>query len=1247
MKKITSFLVLVTFILSCIMPPQGFAQTLSAVGLMSDPGMQVALSAGFTPAHLKGMIINPANPFQFDFLINPGDEPLAVNEKRSEYAKLIKYFLASLAVPDTDQWVNLSPYEKERVIPDNFGLTEMGRDLLAQDYMLKQIASTLTNPDTDLGKKFWDGVYAQAKSQLGTVEMPSDVFNKVWITPDKAVVYEKGNAVYVLEHHLKVLMESDYQAMKENAVPEAEEATALSKQVMREIIIPQIEKEVNEGKNFAPLRQVYSGMLLASWYKLALKESIIGKLYADQGKVKGVDQDPAVNQKIYGQYVQAFQKGVYNMIKEDVDPQSQEVVARKYFSGGTINDEGEQLKKPGSRLTNDGALKRAGDFAQKDDLVKITVQNTVGDFDNAMKETPVIGAKKKFRELHDVMKKWSREASESYMEMLSRSVEIHNLQEERLKLKPDEILKIGDNERAIWAARNAIDYAKDNYEYARFRADEARAKLKLPNILYLNKENTERYVKYWDAKAKSWGLWHRQKLVAAPAGSDRSWVWNTEEINPDPEFDPADEAMMVEVRDIVAGMKSLASPLWNAMVVFKRETTPAALRVIATELDALQGSNDAYAVRAYLNNSIESIRKYLMSRDKTLQGTDLNLVMGAPFYFEHVLQQINALIAEQQLEVLQAIPQDALIQVLEVIQEDILKRKTGERTDPAMMVKFKDLLKAIKSIPLGQIDDFLERERGLWTQAQKQAFREFIVRVQGLSNEEEAKLFELVDKKGLKERDFIAAANRLAVVSTSTGADFVLKIVNILTTAIVFGIVFGYVTNSIETYLGATDVIAPVEAIFMLVKGVGFTVLGILNMQMYKTFPLVNKLFTSEKAGNDNAMGWQEIRNFFLGKKGSNVFSYTPPQAGAVMLAMQRRYWFSKKIDRSLADSGIKVIETLRAEKYMVVKIESNLTDEKVIKVFRDMFIGPVSIRSDVDTEPGRYVFMDNAEVSDIVAAMKSPDSPLWNAMVVFNRESTPAELRVIATELDALQGSNDADAVRAYINRSIEAVRQYLRGSCKTLQGMELNLVMGAPFYFGLVLQQLDEATNYDPAMSWQAVKNWLSDKMSVNVRRYEPPQGAVMLVMQNRYWFSKKIDRALAQNGIKIMKTVFGAGGGQGGRVQIESSLADEKVIEVFKQVFPKSGSIRMRMDGSARMVDMDNAEFFNINNTGLKGGIDFAQSNLDLQIKRDGAGVPLPVSQQDLDNVKISGLVPVILSIQPAANVPLFTGAGMSTP
>ncbi len=340
MRKITAFFVLVTFIFSCIMPPNGYAQVMTAIDFMPKPGAMAGLSTSFTPAHLWGMTIHPNEPFRFDFLVQRGDVALLEAEKQAEYSKLIKYFLAALAVPDEDQWVNLSPYEKDRIIPDGFGRTEMGRDLLAQDYLLKQLTSSLIDPTSDLGKKFWDGVYAKAYEKFGSTDVPTETFNKVWIMPDKAVVFEKNNTVYVLESHLKVMTDKDYVAMKNNsaadALSQANAIADISSQMIREIIIPAIEKEVNEGKAFAPLRQVYSGMLLATWYKRTLKETILGQLYADKGKVKGVDQDPKANKDIYEQYVAAFKKGVVNMIRDDVDRYSKEVMPRKYFSGGTL-----------------------------------------------------------------------------------------------------------------------------------------------------------------------------------------------------------------------------------------------------------------------------------------------------------------------------------------------------------------------------------------------------------------------------------------------------------------------------------------------------------------------------------------------------------------------------------------------------------------------------------------------------------------------------------------------------------------------------------------------------------------------------------------------------------------------------------------------------------------------------------------------------------------------------------------------
>jgi len=165
------------------------------------------------PPIIRGLTIYPENPFQFDFLVDPGDDALEGKQLESESTKLIKYFLASLTVPEDQMWVNLSPYEKDRIIPENFGQTEMGRDLLAQDYLLKQLSASLMYPKEGPGKAFWDRVYNNAYEQLGTTDIPTDIFHKIWIVPEKAVVYTHDKSVFVVESRLKVMLEEDYLAI--------------------------------------------------------------------------------------------------------------------------------------------------------------------------------------------------------------------------------------------------------------------------------------------------------------------------------------------------------------------------------------------------------------------------------------------------------------------------------------------------------------------------------------------------------------------------------------------------------------------------------------------------------------------------------------------------------------------------------------------------------------------------------------------------------------------------------------------------------------------------------------------------------------------------------------------------------------------------------------------------------------------------------------------------------------------------
>ncbi|GEM_PF-4387928 len=339
--RILSAFIAFNFTFSLILPP-GYAQLIPQTLLnLPAPGTMVTTSAAFTPTLIKGLTIHPENPLEFDFIVEKGQNPLEGEEFNKESMKLVKYFLASLTVPEDQMWVNLSPYEKNRTISDKLGETEMGRDMLAQDYILKQLMASLLYPENELGERFWDRVYTKAREQYGTTEIPMDTFNKVWIVPDKAVVYEHEGSVYVIESHLKVMLEEDYEVMNFNAgnadLRSVPGQNGVSTEIIREIIIPEIEKEVNEGENFANLRQIYNSMILATWYKKNLRESLLGRVYVDKSKTRGVDlKDPQVNQKIYAQYLEAFKKGVYNYIKEDVDPATKEVIPRKYFSGGAV-----------------------------------------------------------------------------------------------------------------------------------------------------------------------------------------------------------------------------------------------------------------------------------------------------------------------------------------------------------------------------------------------------------------------------------------------------------------------------------------------------------------------------------------------------------------------------------------------------------------------------------------------------------------------------------------------------------------------------------------------------------------------------------------------------------------------------------------------------------------------------------------------------------------------------------------------
>ncbi|MDE2232284.1 MAG: response regulator [Candidatus Omnitrophica bacterium] len=294
---------------------------------------------------------------QFKFIVDTGKGLQDTASIKEESNRLVKYFLAGLTIPEGELWVNLSPYEKDRITTRSLGQTILGRDLLAQDYILKQLTASLIYPQGKIGREFWSRVYAKAQKEFGTTNVPINTFNKVWILPDEAQVYEHGSAAYVTKSTLKVMLDEDYLAMKKHTVVK-NGTDSISSQIVRQIVLPEITKEVNTGKNFAPLRQIYDAMILAKWYKQTMANGLLDALYTNKNKTAGVNlADPAVKEQIYQRYIKAYKKGVFNYIKETPTSDGQ-VVPRKYFSGGITKLEPDHVSTDGqtSAVRSDGAM---------------------------------------------------------------------------------------------------------------------------------------------------------------------------------------------------------------------------------------------------------------------------------------------------------------------------------------------------------------------------------------------------------------------------------------------------------------------------------------------------------------------------------------------------------------------------------------------------------------------------------------------------------------------------------------------------------------------------------------------------------------------------------------------------------------------------------------------------------------------------------------------------------------------------
>lgn len=352
------------------------------------------------PILLKSLFVSRRNILDMEFTIDSGHDSPSPEYLEEESNKLIGYFEACLAVKQDDFWVNLSEYESNRMISEALSGTELGRELLAQDCALKKLTASLMHPDTETGKKYWQSVYHKANKLFGTSNVPITSYYKVLMLPGSAEVYQTslpadlennpndvlksvanmdGHFAYITKAKLSVKCEEDYYAIKANLksgelgpggeIPKDKAMLyGFATPIFKEIILPEIEDEINNGINFRSIQQIYHSLILAKWFKqefsgrksydLLVNTNHPGRTQMTLKEIQPIsykknsnERDSShrrkenrsvtsfaipENREFHSIYTKLFREGLFRFARREVDEVSGNIVNRTYFSGGIV-----------------------------------------------------------------------------------------------------------------------------------------------------------------------------------------------------------------------------------------------------------------------------------------------------------------------------------------------------------------------------------------------------------------------------------------------------------------------------------------------------------------------------------------------------------------------------------------------------------------------------------------------------------------------------------------------------------------------------------------------------------------------------------------------------------------------------------------------------------------------------------------------------------------------------------------------
>jgi hypothetical protein len=299
-------------------PPGGVAASGALVDAASQPPAPSLGGIDFSSLELRYLADTNSgdnHSVQYAFTAVPatGNQRPDVGLRAAQQAS--DAFFVWLTLPTSKFTVNLNPDEPNRIIDADLGRTDAGRTLLEADLRLKKTVAALIHPDTPLGAKFWEALEGVGENCFSF---------RQWIVPAPAVVRENAEELYILDAPLLVKMETEYFQARglgngATACPVQQKSVeAHNEEVFRTMVLPLVQRAVNEAPEYAELRRIYLSRVAAEWYRdRSTHENMAFAGLINHGDITPwTSRQPWSPREVFNRYVESFTNGEFNVTRQ-------------------------------------------------------------------------------------------------------------------------------------------------------------------------------------------------------------------------------------------------------------------------------------------------------------------------------------------------------------------------------------------------------------------------------------------------------------------------------------------------------------------------------------------------------------------------------------------------------------------------------------------------------------------------------------------------------------------------------------------------------------------------------------------------------------------------------------------------------------------------------------------------------------------------------------------------------------------